>query len=168
VAYDFLVWLFGGGITTLIAFLPIQLSYRNDELFLEGRLANPITSETRKLLAQGFVFGIEYDCTIIINDAKTFERTVSNKVRYDNSQWRVNDDQVEEQHIQEAEGKVKFIFENFRFDKGDEMVVYIKASIMPDSVFTSSTGLKTGILWNYYEPRYEKKFIFRNGIFVKQ
>ena len=167
-AYDFLVWLFGGGITTLIAFLPIQLSYQNNELLIDARLSNPITSETRKLVSKGFIFRIDYNCTVIINDAKTFERTTSNSVSFNGSQWMVNERPVQEQNMQEALGKVQFNFSKFRFDDGDEMVVYIKASIMPDSVFTSSTGLMTGILWNYYEPRFKNKFIFRSGTFVKQ
>lgn len=63
----------------------------------------------------------------------------------------VNERPVQEQNMQEALGKVQFNFSKFRFDDGDEMVVYIKASIMPDSVFTSSTGLQPafyGIIMN--------------------
>ena len=167
-AYDFLVWLFGGGITALIAFLPIQLSYQNNELHIEARLSNPITSETRKLVSKGFIFGIDYDCTVIINDVKTFERTMSNKVSYNESQWIVNERPVQEPQVQTVEGNARFIFDKFKFDEGDEMIVYVKALIMPDSLFTSSTGLKTSILWNYYEPRYEKKFVFHSGAFIIQ
>lgn len=167
-AYDFLVWLFGGAITTLIAFLPIELSYHDNELFIETRLSSPITTETRKLVMNGFVFGIDYNCTVIINDAKTFVRMTSNKISFNDSKWRVNDRQVQQPQVQGEEGKAQFIFDKFKFDEGDEMIVYIKASIMPDSVFTSSTGLKTSILWNYYEPQFKKKYIFKNGTFIKQ
>jgi hypothetical protein len=165
VAYDFLVWLFGSGIATLIAFLPIQLTYYNNELFIEARLSNPITERTQKLACQGLIFGIEYDCIIIINDAKTFKSIKSNKVSFRELQWRVNDLPIKEQQIQAVEGAAQFKFHGFRFDEGDEMFVYIKASIMPDSAFTLTTGLKTSILWNNYEPRVEKKYVFSKGVF---
>jgi hypothetical protein len=166
VAYDFLVWLFGGGITTLIAFLPIQLSFHDHELLIETMLSKPITNQTRTLVSKGFIFGIQFDCTIIINDVKTFERTTFNTVSFQKSQWNINGRQVEQKRLQEIEGTIRFTFDRFTFGEGDEMAVYIKASIAPDSVFTQSTGLKTSILWNYYEPRCEKKYVFKKGIFV--
>ncbi len=164
-AYDFLVWLFGGGITTLLSFFPLQLAYHDDELRVEARLSNPITDRTRKLICQGLVFTVVYECVIIINDTKTYQRTQSNKVSFYNLQWAVNDRPVQENQVQSTEGSAQFAFHGFRFDQGDEMLVYVKASICPDSIFTLTTGLKTSILWNNYEPRCEKKYVFSNGTF---
>jgi hypothetical protein len=166
VAYDFLVWLFGSGIAALIAFLPIQPAYHDNELLIEARLSNPITERTQKLVCQGLIFSIEYDCIIIINDTKTFKSTKSNKAGFHELQWRVNDFPVKEQQLQTVEGTAQFKFNGFRFDEGDEMYVYIKAIIMPDSAFTLTTGLKTSILWNNYEPRFEKKYVFSKGVFL--
>jgi hypothetical protein len=166
VAYDFLVWLFGSGIAALIAFLPIKLTYTDNELFIEVRLSNPITDKTNKLVCQGLNFTIDYDCTIIINDAKIFKDQQSNRLRFFESQWQVNQYTVPLPMVQAIEGSAQFNFKAFHFDEGDEMLVYLKASIAPDSLFTLTTGLKTGILWNNYEPRYEKKFVFGNGSFL--
>jgi hypothetical protein len=166
VIYDFFVWLFGGGIASLLVFMPLQPEYRNDTLVIRARLANPMTAQVQRLVSHGMEFGIDYDCTVIINDAKTYGRSQSNRTSCVNGTWRVNGTATSEREAQARQGAVEFAFENFRFDKGDELLVYIKATIVPDTGFTASTGLKTGILWNYYEPHYKQKFVYRDGRFV--
>jgi hypothetical protein len=168
VAYDFLVWLFGSGIAALIAFLPVELTYTDNALVIEARLSNPVTEKTRKLVRQGLVLTVDYDCTVIINDANVYRRRQSNGLCFRDSTWKINECTVGERQIQTVEGSVRFKFESFRFDEGDEMLVFLKASIAPDSLFTLTTGLKTGILWNHYEPRCEKKFVFTKGSFSEK
>jgi hypothetical protein len=166
VIYDFFVWLFGSGIASLVVFLPVQPEYQNDTLVIRARLANPMTSQVHRLVSHGLEFGINYDCTIIINDTKTFGRSQSNRTTFTNGIWRVNGAATSEGEVQARQGAVQFSFEKFRFDKGDELFIYIKAAIVPDTEFTASTGLKTGILWNYYEPHCKQKFVYLDGQFI--
>jgi hypothetical protein len=160
VVYDFFVWLFGSGITALVYFLPVQPVVRPDTLIIDTRLNNPVTAETRKLIGKGFTLGIEYHCSVIINESKTYERLATNAAFCSNESLFVNGAGVADSNMQQEMGHAVFRFFKFRFDPGDEMTVYVKASIAQDSVFAASTGLKTGILWNYYEPRFEKRFVF--------
>ena len=51
--------------------------------------------------------------------------------------------------------------------ENEKIVVFIKASIVKDKDFYKSTGLNTTILWNYYVPRINKKFICKSGRLIE-
>jgi hypothetical protein len=167
VLYELAVKLLGLGIASTLCFLPPEISFTNNELFIQAHLNEPLTGDIQQLVHRGFALRIEYSYTIIINDRRTYTASAVNCVRWKNS-YTVNDSAASTDQVQNRTGSSSVKFGNFRFDEGDKILIYVKAHVLPDEEFTQSTGLPTGILWSYYVPRTKANFCMHNGNFVSQ
>ena len=163
--YEFLARVMGAEIATVVFFLPFVLLRGDGELLVEARLTEPVTPETRTLVEHGFAYGIDYYCSVIVNDQKAYSAQIAHVLSYD-GEWRVDGSAVRSEDIQTAMGTVIFTFPRIVPVEGDELSVFVKAIIRGDERFRQSTGMKTRVLWNYYVPRRREGWSFRDGRLV--
>ena len=162
--YDYLIKLMGAGIAAIIAFLPLNVDYNSDALIIETELTSPVTDEILELVKQDFDFCLEYYCSIIINDKKTYRSSFIRKLSWQ-EKYYIDGIEVNKETLQKQMGKIKFEFSDLNFSEGDEILIFIKAIIQPDDIFKQSTGMSTRILWNHYVPRIKTNYILKNGKF---
>jgi hypothetical protein len=161
--YDILVKLLGAGISAIIFFSPVKVDYQDETILIDTRLHAPVTEEIAQLVERGFVFGLVYYISIIINDSITFNQNQIRRLSYRDRQWQVNNTVVTAEQIQQKMGKVNIVFTNINLKQDDRIVVFIKATIMPDTDFKKSVGMSTRILWNHYVPKQKKILRYDQG-----
>lgn len=162
--FDFVVKIMGSGIASLIYFLSMALSVTDDGLTVETRLKDPVTEEILEVTKQNYSFKIKYYHSLIVNDKKVYKDSVVQKLDYNNG-WYFNNTPVSPDSIQIKMGSSKALFHNYSPEEGDEILSFVKATIVPDEVFKSSTGFNTKILWENYVPRNKQSFKYREGKF---
>jgi hypothetical protein len=165
--FEFFFKLLGPNVAALLVLALNQMHWEGETLSLSAALANPVTAETRELVSHGYAFDIQYYVSIIINGRKTFRDTRRQVLTWNNG-WLVNGVAIAPDSIQIAMGNANTTFSGLLFDEGDEIQVFIQASIAGDREFEVSTGLSTSILWKYFEPRLKVIYIFSNGQFHQQ
>jgi hypothetical protein len=165
--YDFFVKLMGAGIAVLIAFLPLQFEYLNDTLVVQTELSSLVTEEITELVKQDFPFSVEFYCSIIINDQRTHRQSFIRELTW-GREYLVDGIEVSVKTLQESMGRVKFVFPELHLAEGDEILIFVKATIQPDKIFEQSTGMSTRILWNHYVPRLKTTYIFTKGKFIEK
>ncbi len=165
--YKFFVKLVGAGISATILFLPVNLDYNNNTVFCSTKLKDPITKEIFQLLEAGFKFRIKYYSVIIINDNKTYTQSITRCLKYDKN-WKINNKEIKRENIQENMGKIDLAFKNIVLHEGDEIFFFIKAIILPDTMFSRDVGMSTRILWNHYVPRINAYYKFHNDKLIRK
>lgn len=166
--YDFFIKLMSTGLAAIIAFSPLIISYEGMNLTMQTTLSEPVTEEMLNLIEQGFELKILFYCSVIINDKKTIRTSFERSLKKKENLFIIDDKETSAEMINKKMGKVNFTFEGIELNNDDELLVFVKASIIEDEVFRKSTGMKTSILWEYYIPRIKKKFLVRNGAFVEK
>jgi hypothetical protein len=161
--YDFLVKLLGAGISAIIFFSPLKVAYQNETIIVATRLNNPVTEEIAQLVEQGFVFGLEYYISIIINDSISFNQKQIKQLAYQNGQWQVNDSVVTVAQIQQKLGELCASFPDVYLKPDDHLIIFVKATILPDDDFKKSVGMSTRVLWNHYVPKHKISVRFMEG-----
>ncbi len=145
----------------------VSLFYSEDRLEVQLHLEQPITREIIKLVEQGYEFKVEFYCSFIVNDKRTVRKSKVVSLSKKSNIFYINDEQVEEAHLNEKFGDVTLLIDNPGFKDHDELLLFSKVRILPDHTFTQSTGLKTGILWDHYIPKLKYKYKFKDGGFEK-
>ena len=161
--YDYIVKLTNGGIASFLVLSLVSLFYSGDGLKVELYLEKPVTREIIKLVDHGYEFKVEFYCSIIVNDEKTFRKSGIVCLRKENDKYFIDEKPVEKSLLNEEFGSVKFNFDNTLVDENDKVLVFAKTEIIEDKTFTQSTGLKTSILWDYYVPKFKKRFVYKNN-----
>ncbi len=162
--FDFVVKIMGSGIASLIYFLSMTFSVTEDGLIMNTSLKDPITEEILSVTKQEYSFQIEYYSSLIVNDKKVYKETIIHKLDY-NDGWYFNNESVAADSIQQMMGLVKFHFIDYTPAEGDDVLSFVKATIVADSLFKESTGFNTKILWENYVPRKKQSFRYKNGEF---
>ncbi len=165
--YEFIVKLLGAGIAAVVCFQPLTPEYTASVLTLSARLEAPITDEARALVGHGFVFGIQYYSSVIINDRKAFSARHVNRLAR-GEVWTVNGEESAEEDIQAKMGTARFSLSEVPLREGDELLLFVKATILPDEDFRRSTGMKTRVLWNHYVPRIKETWKYEHGRLVRR
>jgi hypothetical protein len=170
--YELIVKLFGAGIAGLIQFLPFTINYDAvvSSLKIEATLTTPITKETQRLVENGVPLRIQYDWSLIVNDVRAYHQTVLHEFQFAKNMWII-DNVVQNVSIEELQmqmGSAIMILPGLRFDDGDRLTVFIKATILPDSTFTRSTRMSTDVLWNYYIPKHKEQLIYSGERFIPE
>jgi len=165
--FKYFIKLTKAGISALIFFMPLKIDYLNNTIIMSTQLKDPITKEIRELVKSGLVFGLEYYGVVIINDKKSYNKSLIKKLSYKN-EWYCNDKMISEKEIQEEMGKVILKFPDIVLQEGDEVFMYIKSTILPDKDFNKSVGIPTKILWNYYIPSIKNTYIYKEGNLNKE
>ncbi|MFC2082107.1 hypothetical protein ACFLQT_00090 [Bacteroidota bacterium] len=165
--YEFFVKILGGGISAVIFFLPLQVEYDNQTLTVKADLQNPVTEEVAELVQNGYVFSLDFYCSTIINNNKVFRQTTTKVLTYKND-WFIDSTKVKIDDILTELGELVITFNNIYLHDNDEIVIFIKTTISPDSEFKKSTGLSTRILWNYYVPRVLETYKYFNNRLILQ
>jgi hypothetical protein len=167
VIYELFIKLLGPNLAAVLTLLLQEPQVAQDQLRLSAVLASPVTQETAALVQQHFTFSVDYAFSLIVNERKTFRLTARNSLSYDGG-WKVNGQPVDAGVMQTAMGAVAVTLPACRFDEGDVLLVFVKASIVPDADFERSTELKTSILWRYFEPKAKRTYLYTKGRFVAQ
>jgi hypothetical protein len=167
VVYEFIARVLGSGIANVILFLPFSLAVVDHAPTLEVRLAQPVTEETRALVEHGFVFGIDYYGSVLVNGRRAYSTHVIHRFSFD-GQWRVDGNVVAEKEIDEEMGRVSFSFPQVTLAEGDDLQLFVKATILPDEEFKQSTGMTTRVLWSHYVPRRTETWSFRAGTWARR
>lgn len=162
--FDFVIKIMGSGIASLIYFLSMTFTVTDEGLAMETQLKDPVTEEIMSVTKQNYSFKIEYYHSVIVNDKKVYKDTVIHSLDY-KSGWYVNNQPVSPDSIQIKMGTLKVNFPDYHPEEGDEILAFVKATIIPDDLFTSSTGFNTKILWENYVPRKKNSFKFIQGKF---
>jgi hypothetical protein len=162
--FEFFFKLLGPNMAALLVLVLHHIHWEGETLTLSAALANPVTVEIQELTTHQYAFDIQYYFSVIINNRKTYRTTVHNVLRYQD-RWLVNGVAVDVDSIQARMGRAHVAFDGLRFDDGDEVQVFIQASIVDDPEFEASTGLKTTILWKYFEPKAKNLYVLSNGRF---
>jgi hypothetical protein len=165
--YEFIARVLGSGIANVILFLPFSLLVADHAPALEVRLAQPVTEETRALVEHGFVFGIDYYGSVLVNNRRAFSAHVIRRLSYD-GQWRVDGTVVAEKEIDDQMGRVRFSFPQVSLADGGDLRFFVKATILPDEEFRQSTGMTTRVLWSHYVPRRTETWSFEAGAWTRQ
>jgi len=165
--YEFIARVLGSGIANVILFLPFSLAVVGQAPTLDVRLAQPVTEETRALVEHGFVFGIDYYGSVLVNNRRTYSAHVIHRLSFD-GQWRVDGDVVAEKEIDDEMGRVSFFFPQVTPADGDDLRFFVKATILPDEEFRQSTGMATRVLWNHYVPRRTETWSFESGAWTRR
>ncbi len=160
--YELITRFFGSGIASIIYFLAMVAHYDTPILEIETQLQCPVTDEIASIVKKDFTFRIEYYGSVIINDKKAFNTKTVNELSYRDG-WVINGESVAENEIQERMGRVSLQISLPELKENDEILVFIKGTILPDDEFKKSTGLTTRILWNYYIPRIKMVFVYQAG-----
>ncbi|MGL1934257.1 MAG: hypothetical protein OCD01_04535 [Fibrobacterales bacterium] len=163
--YELFVKLFHISYAAIISFTPVTLDHNNQALHIQSMLTAPVTHEVEELIKSNYRFKVKKELTLIVNQKHVINREVIHTLSYDNG-YRVNNSKVDHNDVQQAMGAVDILIPHVRFDEGDSLLLLLKARIVVDSNFTRSTGLATGVLWNYYVPRTEHQLHFTKGRFV--
>jgi hypothetical protein len=166
--YDFLVKLLGAGISAVIFFSPVKVDYQDNTLIIAARLNNPVTEEIAQLVESGFVFGLEYYLSIIINDSISFNQKQIKQLSYRDDQWQINDSIVTVAQIQQKFGEISASFSNIFLKQEDCIIVFVKATVLPDSDFKKSVGMSTRVLWNHYIPKQKIKVWYKQGKLIPE
>lgn len=162
--FDFVVKIMGSGIASLIYFLSMTFTVADDGLIMKTHLKDPVTEEILSVTKQEYSFKIEYYSSLIVNDKKVYKETMFHNLVY-NDGWFINNEPVPADSIQQKMGQLKMLFEGYTPAEGDEILAFVKATIVPDELFKKSTGFNTKILWENYVPRKKSSFRFKNGTF---
>jgi hypothetical protein len=165
--YEFIARVLGSGIANVILFLPFSFAVVGHAPALEVRLAQPVTVETRALVEHGFVFGIDYYGSVLVNGRRAYSTHVIHRLSFDGS-WRVDGTVVTEKEIDEEMGRVSFSFPQVALADGDDLRFFVKATILPDEEFRQSTGMTTRVLWSHYVPRRTETWSFEAGTWSRQ
>ncbi len=163
--YELFVKLFHISYASIIGFLPNQLEYKDNTLAIHSVLTAPITEDVVQLVKNGYKFKVKNELTLIINAKHVRNRTMINTLSFGNG-YKVNGIAIPNNKLQYAMGVSNVIFTQFRFDEGDIILIVLKARIAKDDTFTRSTGLSTGVIWNYYIPRIRQQWKYTKGEFV--
>lgn len=163
--FDFFVKLIGSGIAGIIFFTPVIPELKDETLFIETTLTEPVTEDIHNLIIQGYEFNVEFYISVIVDKKKVYKRTFRRVLSY-NDNWIINDEIVDFDQVQERFGLINITFEDINISDGDEIVIFVKAKIVNDFLFEKSTGLKTEILWENYIPRIKKVFKYTEDRFV--
>ncbi len=157
----------GAGISAVVFFLPLGLRYDGQTLTVDAHLTAPVTTDTEELVLHGFEFGIDYYCSVIVEDRRAYSGHVVNRLAHANA-WRLNGAEIPTDEVQKRMGTAQFTLSQVPIEEGDEAVVFIKAVILPDSTVRQSTGLSTRVLWNHYVPRIKEKWVYRDGAWERR
>lgn len=160
--HDFVMKVLGAGIAAVVYFLPLVPQSDQGGLMVEAQLTAPVTKDTHALVTHGLGFGIDYYCSVIVNDRKAYNTHVVKVLTFQEG-WTVNGEELPEAEIQKQMGAARFLFPEVVLAEGDEVLTFVKAVILPDSTFRQSTGLSTRVLWNHYVPRKKEAWVFHNG-----
>ena len=52
--------------------------------------------------------------------------------------------------------------------EGDDLQLFVKATILPDEEFKQSTGMTTRVLWSHYVPRRTETWSFEAGTWTRR
>ncbi len=165
--HEFVVKVLGAGISAVVFFLPLGLQVDGQTLTVDAYLTAPVTADTEDLIRHGFEFKIDYYCSVIVEDRRAYSGHVVNSLRYDET-WLLNEVAIPAEEIQKQMGTAQLALPGVQIGEGDEAVVFVKATILPDSTFRQSTGLSTRVLWNHYVPRVKEKWVYRNGTWERR
>jgi hypothetical protein len=165
VLYELIVKIVGADILWALAFFTFNLSYHDNLFTIEASMRQPVTEEIESVVKKGLEFRIEQSICIIINDSKSYNRLFEKKLSWKNG-WFVNGFKCNVDNLQFLMGSVKFATGDFRFDEGDDVLIFVEYKIKSDEGFTNSTGLNTQVLWKFYTPSSKQEFIFKNGTFI--
>jgi hypothetical protein len=165
--HDFIMKVLGAGIAAVIYFLPLAPRYDGGVLAVDAHLTAPVTADTRALVLHGFEFRVDYYCSVIVNDRKAYSSHVINVLAFDET-WTLNGSGVPEEEVQKRMGTALFAFPDVPLAEGDEVLLFVKAVILPDSTFQQSTGLSTRVLWNHYVPRRKEARVLRSGVLERR
>jgi hypothetical protein len=165
--YEFFARVLGSGIANVVLFLPFSFSVVGQAPTLEVRLAQPVTEETRALVEHGFVFGIDYYGSVLVNGRRAYSAHVIHRFSYD-GQWRVDGNVVAAEEIDDEMGSVSFAFPQIALTDGDDLRLFVKATILPDEEFRQSTGMTTRVLWSHYVPRRTETWSFEAGTWTRR
>lgn len=166
--YDFFVKLLGAGISSIIFFLPVKVNYQDNIIAIETQLNNPVTEEIGRLVESGFVFGLEYYVSIIVNDSITFNQKTIKQLSFRNEKWCINDSVIAFDQIQQKLGDLAVSFPGIYLNQDDCILIFVKATILPDSEFKNSVGLSTRILWNHYVPKQKRIIYYKEGELIPE
>jgi len=170
--YELIVKLLGAGIMGLIQFLPFTISYDAaiSSLKIETSLISPVTKESQRLVEGGMPLRIQYDWSLIVNNERAYHLTVLHELKFEQDKWIVDNtiQTVPMEELQKQMGNAVVILPGLRFDADDRLTVFIKATILPDSLFTRSTRMSTGVLWNYHIPKRKSSFIYTGERFIPE
>ena len=75
---------------------------------------------------------------------------------------------VAEKEIDEEMGRVSFSFPQVTLVEGDDLQLFVKATILPDEEFKQSTGMTTRVLWSHYVPRRTETWSFEAGTWTRR
>lgn len=152
--FDFFVKIWGATLAGVIFFTPINIDFANNNLFIKTRLENPVTEDINKLIDQGFVFKVDYYCSIIINDRKVHKTNIIRSIGKDN-------------YYTSDFSNIEIRLESVDLEDGDDIILFIKAKIVDDPLFKESTGLDTEILWKNFVPREKRYYTYIDKKFVE-
>jgi hypothetical protein len=170
--YEIFLRLFGAGITGIIHFLPMTVAYDSSALSLSvgTTLTAPLTREARRLAENGMPLRIRYDWSLIVNDIRAYHQSEQNELAFNNGNWRLDGKALDVSFdtLQKFMGQTAMQLPGVRFDAGDRMVVFVKAELLSDSVFTKSTRMETDVLWNCRTPALKESFQFSGERFLRE
>ena len=75
---------------------------------------------------------------------------------------------VAEKEIDEEMGRVSFSFPQVTLVEGDDLQLFVKATILPDEEFKQSTGMTTRVLWSHYVPRRTETWSSEAGTWTRR
>jgi hypothetical protein len=166
--FEYFIKLTGIGISSLIAFLPLQLEVKNDTLTVQTALTRPVTEDVFALTEQGFPFTIEFYASIIVNSSSVKRVSRQKQLTFKDPHFYIDSIPCFKDSIQGVMGQLRAVFSRVAMAEGDRLSVYVKAEIASHRDFQQSTGLKTAVLWNYYIPHLKSDYIMHQNTLVKQ
>ena len=170
--YELILRIFGAGIAGVIQFLPLSVGYQaaDPSLTAAATLTEPVTAEARRLVEKNMPLRIVYDWSLIVNDARAYRSSTLNELKWENNRWLLNGAPLSASFdtVQYRIGRSIVRFPGFKFDEGDRIIIFVKATLRPDSAFTASTRMRTDVLWNCYIPTRKETFLFTNGRFERE